>query len=376
MAAPVAAKAAIHIARSKTGRRIVGGVIALVLAIAMLPVFVIGSMAAVLAGSGTEECVIPGETDGFSSEQLANAQAIRSAAAELGVPDSGVKIAIMVGLVESQLLNLANTNVPESLGLPQQGTPGSDHDSVGVFQQRPRAGWGTVAELMTPAYAARAFFGGPSGPNGGSPRGLLDIQGWESLTLGQAAQAVQVSAFPDAYEKRSQDADRVLAAIGGAGATCSTPGTDGGTPPEVVGGWANPIGMQTWATYENHSGGAMDVHVGEGTPVYAPAAGQIWELSEACGGLVLGVQHDMQYTTVFAHLSSFAVRAGTTVKAGQLIGYSGASGACVDGAHLHFEVRVGPNPQAWGNFTPAYRFMRLAGIQMGECTAGCTLYPM
>lgn len=374
MAAPVAAKVAIQVAQSKTGRRIIGGVLALVLAIAMLPVFIIGSMAFALAGNNAEECPVPGDAGGFTSEQLGNAQTIRSVAGELGISHDGVKIAIMVGLVESGLLNLANSTVPESLGLPQQGTPGSDHDSVGVFQQRPSAGWGTVSELMTPAYAAKAFFGGPSGPNGGSPRGLLDVPGWEDLPLGVAAQRVQVSAFPDAYEKRAQDADAVLGAIGGAGSTCGG-GGDGGTPPKVVGGWANPIGMQTWATYPNHSGGAMDVHVGVGTPVYAPAAGKTWDLSEVCGGKVLGVQHDTQYTTVFAHLSSFAVQPGASVKAGQLIGYSGASGSCVDGAHLHFEVRVGPNPQAWGNFIPAYRFMRQVGIQMGECTGGCSLYP-
>jgi cell wall-associated NlpC family hydrolase len=54
---------------------------------------------------------------------------------------------------------------------------------------------------MTPAYAAQAFLGGPKGPNGGSPRGLLDIDGWEAMSEGKAAQTVQVSAFPDAYDK-------------------------------------------------------------------------------------------------------------------------------------------------------------------------------
>ena len=44
---------------------------------------------------------------------------------------------------------------------------------------RPQAGWGTVAELMDPKYQAAAFFGGPNGPNYPSPRGLLDIPGWQ-----------------------------------------------------------------------------------------------------------------------------------------------------------------------------------------------------
>lgn len=153
-------------------------------------------------------------------------------------------------------------------------------------------------------------------------------------------------------------------------------GGAGGAPPSVVGGWANPVGMQSWGTYPDHAGGAMDIHVGVGTPVYAPAAGTIFDLSESCGGMVIGVQHDVNYTTAFAHMSSMTVSAGQTVSAGDLIGYSGESGSCVQGAHLHFEVRVGPNPNAWGNFTPAYKFMRENGIEMGPCTSYCDYYPL
>ena len=41
----------------------------------------------------------------------------------------------------------------------------------------PAAGWGTVDNLMDPVWSSRAFYGGPDGPNHGSPRGLLDIDG-------------------------------------------------------------------------------------------------------------------------------------------------------------------------------------------------------
>jgi hypothetical protein len=54
---------------------------------------------------------------------------------------------------------------------------------------------------MNPEYSARAFFGGPKGPNFGKVRGLLDIGNWSSMKLSEAAQAVQMSAFPDAYQK-------------------------------------------------------------------------------------------------------------------------------------------------------------------------------
>jgi hypothetical protein len=59
-----------------------------------------------------------------------------------------------------------------------------------------------------------AFYGGPSNPNKGSTRGLLDIAGWEGLTFTQAAQAVQISAYPDAYAQWESSAQAWLAAIG------------------------------------------------------------------------------------------------------------------------------------------------------------------
>ncbi|WP_174777086.1 hypothetical protein [Cryobacterium sp. TMT1-2-2] len=110
---------------------------------------------------------------------------------------AGVIVALMAALTESTLRLLANTSAfTESAAYPHDGV-GSDHDSLGLFQMRPSSGWGTVAEVMDPSYQARAFFGGVSGPNAGSPRGLLDFAGWQMLDPGAAAQAVEVSAYPD-----------------------------------------------------------------------------------------------------------------------------------------------------------------------------------
>ncbi|WP_312875984.1 C40 family peptidase [Arthrobacter terrae] len=129
------------------------------------------------------------------------------------VPHDGIVIALMMALQESGLQMLANTSVPESLNLPHDGL-GSDHDSVGSAQQRPSAGWGSVAELMQPAYNAEAFYGGPQGPNRGSPRGLLDVPGWRQMDNGAAAQAVQGSAFPERYAKWQPEAEAILAGLG------------------------------------------------------------------------------------------------------------------------------------------------------------------
>lgn len=133
---------------------------------------------------------------------------------ELGIPRSGQIIAIMMALQESSLRMLANPAVPDSLGFPNDGL-GRDHDSIGSAQQRPAAGWGTVEQLMDASYNARAFYGGLSGPNRGSPRGLLDIPGWQAMAKGQAAQAVQVSAFPELYARWEPAATAIVGALEG-----------------------------------------------------------------------------------------------------------------------------------------------------------------
>ena len=71
----------------------------------------------------------------------------------------------------------------------------------GLFQQRPSQGWGTAEQLTTPTYAAAAFY-----------RALGDVEGWETMSVTDAAQHVQRSAAPDAYAKWEAEA-RVLARI-------------------------------------------------------------------------------------------------------------------------------------------------------------------
>lgn len=150
----------------------------------------------------------------LTARQLSLARDYISVGKQLGVPRDGQIIAIMMALQESSLRVLANVNVPGSLNYPHDGV-GSDHDSLGTAQQRPAAGWGSVEELMDPIYNVRAFYGGPSGPNQGSPRGLLDIPGWQSMSKGQAAQAVQVSAFPELYARWEPEVSAIVDALDG-----------------------------------------------------------------------------------------------------------------------------------------------------------------
>ena len=136
----------------------------------------------------------------LSQAQLTRAATIVSVGSGTkGVGRDGIVIALMAALTESSLRMLSNTSAyPQSSNYPNDGN-GGDHESLGLFQMRPSTGWGSVESLMDAEYQAEAFYGGPSGPNHGSPRGLLDIPDWELLPKGAAAQAVEVSAFPDRY---------------------------------------------------------------------------------------------------------------------------------------------------------------------------------
>ncbi len=121
----------------------------------------------------------------LTDEMIANARVIIRVGQRLGVPDRGIVVALAAAMQESGLRDLDY----------------GDLDSIGIFQQRPSTGWGTAAQLLNVDYAARLFYGGPNNPNKGTTRGLLDIPGWQGMTVAQAAQAVQISAYPDAYAK-------------------------------------------------------------------------------------------------------------------------------------------------------------------------------
>ena len=145
-----------------------------------------------------QRIVIPGvheikycpELTPLTPEMRSNAKVIHRIGKTLGVSDYGIVIALATAMQESGIRNLTY----------------GDRDSVGLFQQRPSAHWGSANQIMDPEYSARAFFGGKTSPTFGAARGLLDIKDWATKSLTQAAQAVQISAYPNAYAKWEQSA--------------------------------------------------------------------------------------------------------------------------------------------------------------------------
>lgn len=322
----------------------------------------------------------------LSSKQLAIATAIITVGRQLGISDKGVKVALMTALQESVLRMYANSSVPESLTYDHDAV-GSDHDSLNPFQQR--AGWGSVEERMNLDYSIRAFFGGADGPNGGSPRGLLDIDGWERMAPGVAAQTVQVSAYPDAYDKWEAGAEQLISALGGGIASGCGTGTISGEmalpldqPYQMTSGYGprdiDVEGASTWHAaidLQNWPGNC-------GAPVYAILPGTV-TLSSA---LWLSIKHADGFVVSYLHMykSDRLVDVGDQVVAGQQIGKVGnvpPSGGC----HLDLRINVADNtnPQVaqltlsqnetrmapatrpeHQNFVDPEQFMRLWGIEV------------
>src|SRR5581483_972986 len=148
-------------------------------------------------------------TQNWSQEQINNANTIIQVGQQLGASPRDIQIALMTAMQESNLINI---NYGDAAG----------PDSLGLFQQR--APWGSAQARMDPAEAARMFFeGGATGEPG-----LFHFTNRDSMSLTQAAQAVQVSAFPNAYAKWANDAASLMGTpasqiTGGAAAAYQAP---------------------------------------------------------------------------------------------------------------------------------------------------------
>ncbi|ULR48459.1 C40 family peptidase [Streptomyces deccanensis] len=138
----------------------------------------------ILDGASGENVRIEGLD--LPAEQVPHAQTIVAAGLSLDVPRKGQIVALATAMQESRLRNLNH----------------GDRDSLGLFQQRPSQGWGTPEQIRDPVYASEQFY-----------KHLLKVDGWQQMTVAQAAQAVQKSAFPDAYAQWEKLATALQTAI-------------------------------------------------------------------------------------------------------------------------------------------------------------------
>jgi hypothetical protein len=124
----------------------------------------------------------------ITPDQAQNAAIIAAVALRKGMPDHAVTVALATALQESQLRNLSY----------------GDMDSIGLFQQRPSQGWGTSAQIMDPNYSASSFYDH-----------LVQMTGWQTMPVTEAAQLVQHSATPDAYATWETEARALARALTG-----------------------------------------------------------------------------------------------------------------------------------------------------------------
>jgi hypothetical protein len=122
----------------------------------------------------------------LDATQMANAATIAAVGVRQAVPERGVVVALATAWQESKLENLG----------------GGDRDSVGLFQQRPSQGWGPAEKLQDPRFAASRFYGS-----------LKRVRGWEEMRVTEAAQRVQRSAYPEAYQQWVEKATVLAAAL-------------------------------------------------------------------------------------------------------------------------------------------------------------------
>lgn len=125
-------------------------------------------------------CATSGPLPGLTDVQAQNARIV-AATAEARLGPQAAVIAVMTALTESGLRILANPNDPAGAAYPNQGM-GYDHDSLGLFQQRP--GWGSAAARMDPVASTNLFLDA-----------LQGHPGWLAAPPWQVAQDVQRSAF-------------------------------------------------------------------------------------------------------------------------------------------------------------------------------------
>lgn len=152
---------------------------------------VVGVGVAMWRGSGPlpdpEGCSarLAGREVDVTLEQAENATLIAAIGVSRGLPARAVSIALATAYQESKIRNLTH----------------GDRDSLGLFQQRPSQGWGTTTQVRDPYYATNAFYDA-----------LEKIPDYKVMRITEAAQKVQRSGYPEAYEAHASDA-RTLASV-------------------------------------------------------------------------------------------------------------------------------------------------------------------
>lgn len=134
------------------------------------------------------EARVGGVVADLSLEQAENASLIAAIGVRRGLPARAVSIALATAYQESKIVNVDH----------------GDRDSLGLFQQRPSMGWGSREQIQDPYYSVNRFYDA-----------LQKIDGYQEMRITEAAQKVQRSGFPEAYEDHAPAARALASALTG-----------------------------------------------------------------------------------------------------------------------------------------------------------------
>jgi murein DD-endopeptidase MepM/ murein hydrolase activator NlpD len=296
----------------------------------------------------------------FGEEQIRNAAIIINVGHDMKVPPRGWIIAVATAMQESSLINhgfLGDRN---------------DHDSLGLFQQRPSMGWGTPDQIMDPRYASTKFY-----------QKLVSVPDWARIPLTVAAQAVQHSAYPDAYAKHEPLATTIVNTLADGAGLAAGAATDlkcAEAGEIAASGWTVPVTagiVSGFRTPERPTHNGVDLGAPRFTRIHAAAAGIVIvskcdvgncdqdgsPSTPGCGWFV-DILHADNVITRYCHMVQRPfVTVGDRVSAGQVIGLVGTSGHS-SGPHLHFETHLNGDRSFAGAVNPV-PFMAARGAALG-----------
>ncbi|MCZ4603327.1 hypothetical protein O3S80_05960 [Streptomyces sp. Lzd4kr] len=172
----------------------------------------------------------------WTSQQVRNAATITNVARTQRLSPRAAVIAVAVAMQESTLNNLNHGHA----------------DSVGLFQQRPSQGWGSVSELTDPVYASRQFY-----------ERLLQVDNWQQKALAKVGASIQRPAeqYRNEYAKWESAAGALVAKTWGTHAVtsistgCDNPAATEGQDPKAAFKVKNPrTTSQAIASAHNEAG--------------------------------------------------------------------------------------------------------------------------
>jgi len=137
-----------------------------------------------------DRCVatVDGSTATVDPDQAYYAALISAVSLKRDLPPRAASIALATAFQESGLRNLDYGHA----------------DSIGLFQQRPSKGWGTIDQIMDPWYSTARFY-----------EALVRVPDWKTGDINDVAQAVQRSAYPDAYRQHVPRARTLASSLTG-----------------------------------------------------------------------------------------------------------------------------------------------------------------